>query len=291
MAELSLKLVIKNANTSNIADLENLQQIVITNQNIVKIDNLEMFYTIKHLNLSRNRIRVIENIDFLINLDFFDISHNAITSESLLASLNRRCIPPCLKAVNLSGNPCSTDEDVLVALQDRFPNLQIIIGEEIYDGDDINGRENTVPNNNREEEDNDDDVDDLEEHTMPTDAVLNAESVLKQIVDRKCSLQNYSSYDTSKIVAELSGESECFRDRRRLRSQFVTTDGSYSEVVGREAGDDGMRSAFGKYSVAREGLNKMLVAVREDGVRSGEYMVRLKATSEHFRSQMFEKSK
>ena len=111
----------------NAENLDSLAVIELNGQNITGIDNLELASHIKALHLNHNSIKIIENLEFMVNLEHLDLSFNEIDSDGLLQSF--QALPPSLGSINLSGNPCADDDSVLSALQDRFPNLGIIVGE------------------------------------------------------------------------------------------------------------------------------------------------------------------
>ena len=196
--------------------LDALQVIHLDHQGIEKIDNLEVFWDIRELYLSRNVIECIENIEFLDKLQHLDLSSNRITAEALQDAFDR--FPRNLSTINLSGNPCANDEAVLVALSERFPELNIIIGlyaegEEEDEADAVINRQlnqGILPpteNDDEDEKEDDDDDDDEEEDVNVTP--LNADEVLKSLVERKCRLQNVTTViDVTDAVNELNAEYE-----------------------------------------------------------------------------------
>jgi hypothetical protein len=133
MASISITLIRNTHIDFSIDDIESLTIIKLDNKGLNNIDNLEVFSHILELHLSDNIIDKIENIDFLQHLELLDLSNNLITSENLLSSID--LLPLNLKTLNLSGNPCANDEDVLMTLQDSYPNLSIIVG--LYTGGEI----------------------------------------------------------------------------------------------------------------------------------------------------------
>lgn len=205
---ITVKLIRSAHNNISAEELESLSIINLNNQGINRIDNLELFYQIKELHLSRNFISIVENIEFLSNLEYLDISYNNITSYELLRCIHSLEIPKSLKIINLTGNSCANDDSMMIKLQDYSQNLNIIIGleEENDDGDDIN-RENC--SNNQDSEDSEDsEYDDVEldnqlfdkEHEILYSGVVNADNVLKAIVERKCRQQNLHVFDIDSAV-------------------------------------------------------------------------------------------
>ena len=221
MPEISISLVRKCHSEVDVNDLHLLDVLRLSNQGITFIDNLEVFSNVKVLFLNGNSIRIIENLEYLTVLDHLDISNNNIDAESLTKSLAN--IPRNLNSINLTNNPCCSDEVCLQQLQDRFPELGIIIGVENNPGesqsinaDILNQRANLLNivsdtaaildrtnqdsksrDESDDERDDDDDDDDDEEDTPVQDdftlgssEVIDADSLLKTLVERKCRLQN-----------------------------------------------------------------------------------------------------
>lgn len=187
MVEISFALIRQNNPNANFDKIEEIESIRIGNSNIESIDNLELFSHVKELFLPHNRISIIKNLFFFNNLSFLDLSFNLISSESLLQSLDQ--LPKVLSTINLTGNPCSTDVDALSKLQDTFPSLGIII--------------DTV--DNAEEASIDDRIaNPLGAELLPTETLsrpLNADIVLKSIVERKCKLQSMAAFNLDSTVS------------------------------------------------------------------------------------------
>lgn len=202
MTSISITLIRGTHSEFNIDDPEAIQIIKLNKQEIACIDNLEVFSHIRELHLADNLIERIENINFLQNLTFLDLSNNRINSESLLLSIGS--IPRNLKDLNLSGNQCAEDESALNALQDGYPDLNIIVGVyvggEIIESFDGLGFENSrIENPTDSDEDNDSSDDEGEEGDMP----LNADEVLKSLVERKCRLQSMETFSVERTTEVL----------------------------------------------------------------------------------------
>jgi hypothetical protein len=198
MTEISLRLIRQTHENFSPDDIEALKEINLSNQGIQRIDNLELFTHISVLNLSGNSISQIENIDLLNNLDFLDVSGNQINSESLVSSID--LIPRSLRNINLSGNPCAADDLSLCLLQDRYPDLNIIVG--VYeDGEDQEGEPDV--DDYGDDEDEGGGEEDEEQHE---EGPLNAEEVLRALVDRKCRLQTVETFNMGKVVDALNEE-------------------------------------------------------------------------------------
>lgn len=186
MTEITFALIRRCHGNIGADDLEEITTISLIEQRIEVIDNLELFSQIECLNLSKNFITRLQNISLLLQLKHLDVSFNRIDSNSVIASIKE--IPKSLESINLSGNPCCDDDECLLLLQDEFPNLAIIIGEEA----DSTGS---------------DPVKDFIESTEETKVVydgspLNSEEVLKLIVERKCRLQKEEIlFDLETIVS------------------------------------------------------------------------------------------
>jgi hypothetical protein len=127
------------------------------------------------MNLSCNYIEIIENLELFQNLQFLDISCNKLTPASLLPSA--KALPKTLKAINLAGNPCIEDQEVLGQFQDLFQDLDIIV-----DMEEGNESERQQPSLQAPTESS-------KAKTKSTNQKLNAEEILQEIVDRKCRLQ------------------------------------------------------------------------------------------------------
>lgn len=176
----------KNADL-NFDNLDEITSIYLDNCNLASLNNLELFSHIQHLHLHHNKISFIENIFYFKNLQYLDLSYNSISAEGLLQSLSN--FPKGLTSINLTGNPCAGDESALSILQDTYPEMGIIIDTV----DDI-----TTTNNNNDAVSEtkilfeSDEID----HSRP----LNADNVLKAIVDRKCKLQNLGTYNIDATI-------------------------------------------------------------------------------------------
>lgn len=173
------------------ADLDILN---LNHLDIEEIDNLEVFEQIRELHLQGNAIRVVENLEFLGQLELLDLSYNNIDSAGLRGCLQRCQLPSSLRTLNLSGNTCADDEALLLELQEIMPDLGIIIGLE--DEEEGEGGKGEV----EDPADQQDDLDDEEKINDGEDEVafsslslsagpLDADEILKSIVERKCRVQ------------------------------------------------------------------------------------------------------
>lgn len=219
--EISVALVAKVHNLSAVEDIASINVLRLERLGITRIDNLEVFSQIQELHLAQNAIQRLENLDFLSNLRFLDVSFNEISSESLRATFNN--LPPNLESINLTGNPCVNDEELLALIQDALPALGIIIGEyndeeiaSLRQGDAVKSSAKLSIHREGEDEDGgeEDEVsagkvaagalvqdsraprtdgegeDEGNTDPSPSRGVLDADTVLRSIVERKCKLQN-----------------------------------------------------------------------------------------------------
>jgi hypothetical protein len=217
MKEITVSLIREGHPTKSVEDLEKLRCINLNDKQIEIIDNLEVFFDIEELHLSRNRITKIENLNFLNNLKFLDISYNNINCENLIASIEDESIPKSLKEINISGNPCANDESVLMILQDYIPELLIIVGIEEEDTQNNSNTNNNVKTtSDSDDNESDDDINEIdteadktiydsmlgkfEDYEINSDTSLNPDELLKRIVDRKCKLQNIELYNLDSAI-------------------------------------------------------------------------------------------
>jgi hypothetical protein len=224
MTSISITLIRRTHDDFSIDNVESLSVIRLDNQGINCIDNLEIFSHIRELYLSNNEIEKIENIDFLNNLEFLDLSNNRITSQNLITSI--ALLPQTL---NIANNPCSSDESALIILQDKYSNLNIIVG--VYTGGEIientDNLELNKSNLSREEDSSLVESNDGKFHEFPMsltysitsifiylylifsvednegdddDHPLNADEVLKALVERKCRLQSIETFNSKDTI-------------------------------------------------------------------------------------------
>jgi hypothetical protein len=201
MTEITFKLIRKANPEINFELIDEVSNISLSRCGVETIDNLELFGHIKELSLDHNNISKIENLFFFEQLDFLDLSFNKITGASLVESLKE--IPRSLSAINLSGNPCVKDDDALIKLQDLFPSLGIII-DELEEGQDAfeeaHGEGNEEEEENEEEEPTEEYTDINSSSSTVRLKPLNADDVLKEIVERKSKLQSYMPFNLSATV-------------------------------------------------------------------------------------------
>ena len=226
--EISLGLVrrthLRNGMQLSADELASLDIIQLNSMNIATIDNLEVFDQIRELHLSRNVISRIENLIYLNKLEYLDLSHNRIDDEGLVCCIGS--LPSSLLTLNLDGNPCCRNAALLEQLNDSLPNLGIIVGVEEEQTEESKG-------NGDDDDDDDEDDDDEAEEEGPDEydnilsdpnLVLNAETILKQIVERKMKFENLgkSNIDFKHTTKELDDECERALNNVRRRRDMNT---------------------------------------------------------------------
>lgn len=170
-------------------DFAKVEVVSLTDQNIIEIDNLDLFDNITELDLQHNKITKIENLGHLMKLHHLDLSGNAIDAGGL--SVER--LPPNLKTINLSGNPCVSCAEAMKKFEKNYPNVRVscdATDDCIHHTDTQGPNPATVSSSDGE-------------------AYLDSESVLRAVVDRKCRLQALAPVDISSTLQNLEkvGES------------------------------------------------------------------------------------
>lgn len=197
MTSISFSLICrKNPSITDADDIESIDRLELDNSNIHEIDNLELFSHIKELNLQRNKIKSISNVKFLSELQLLDLSFNEITSESLLSSM--KFLPKGLATIVLTGNPCSSDEEALSQLQDYFPDLGIAI-EEVSNADEAVS-EAELAGSEAEQDVDAEETPAEDQEAVSMKGPVNADEILKYIVDRKCKLQSIQNFNLDSVV-------------------------------------------------------------------------------------------
>jgi hypothetical protein len=168
----------KNPQIAVSEDIEDVNTLELSSCGIGRIENLDLFTHVRVINLAHNSIISVENLEHFSLLEHLDLSYNKIDGAGLLVSV--RGIPKGLQSLNITANPCTSDVEALEAFQSHFISLGIIIDVETVDG-----HEENALNGNKLDE-----LGDLTNHTTGSRAALNNEEVLKEIVERKCKLQN-----------------------------------------------------------------------------------------------------
>jgi hypothetical protein len=261
MTEISVSLVRKAHGNLDADSLMKLDIIQLNNYGIEEIDNLEVFEHIKELHLSGNRIKILENLNYLTNLEFLDVSNNNIDENGLKKVIGN--LPSSLQTIVIGGNPCCLNDNILCDLNDYMPNLGIVIGlekqqqqiapaavkpsvlEEYNEVENVESKSSLQSVFNKhitdtskmlqvaaaemrsktrqnamvhlmvgEEKDsdsiNDNDIYAAKNHSDKGDdliGTLDADEILKSIVERKCNLQNLrTSFNITDTVTSLNKE-------------------------------------------------------------------------------------
>ena len=195
MSSISVTLIRSTHSDFCIDDIESLQVIRLNNKGIDLIDNLEVFSNIEELHLAGNKIKRIENIDFLSRLHLLDLSNNLITGESLNSSIG--LLPQNIRTLILIGNPCTENKFVLNAVQQSYVSLKIVVDDAFAISD--HQTELKIDNLKIDGIMNEDDKrggDKEDVGGFP----LNADEVLQSLVERKCRLQSLETLDITKTV-------------------------------------------------------------------------------------------
>lgn len=198
MPEISFGLIRRLNPDIDVDNIESVEIIKLESSGITEIDDLELFSgNLKELYLSGNKIALIENLLFFDKLKHLDLSCNRITSDGLRKSIHS--FPKKLESVNLSGNPCAEDDEVLGDLQDAHPELGIVI--EIVDAneeDDFNHEEmarDPIVSGAAAAASSDEEGDPHRSRS-PVDA----DEIIKYIVDRKCKAQTFATFNLASTI-------------------------------------------------------------------------------------------
>lgn len=195
MTEITLRLIRSCNPQLDIDNLEECSILTLNDCNIETIENLELFSHLTELKLCGNSITAVENLTLFSKLQYLDVSRNKITSQGLLRSVYG--IPPKLNTINLSGNPCVSDEDALTAFQEKFPNLFIVIEDIVESAVDESEQADVGVEDGGDDEEPVDVSDAIAE--IPAD--MASDAVLSYIVNRKCKLQAIGSFNLDSTVA------------------------------------------------------------------------------------------
>jgi hypothetical protein len=155
-----------------------------------------------------------------------DLSFNPINSSGLLESMKH--LPSGLATLNLSGCPCAQDEATLQALQDAFPDLGIAIEEDNYlDHDNEDDKTQPVAYDHTQTDDNDNNSDndyiEIENSNISnSNEPVDADEILRYIVQRKCRLQaEPGPINLTTVLSDLKREEEAAVNQRSRSSVFA----------------------------------------------------------------------
>ncbi|KAL0233577.1 hypothetical protein PCE1_002091 [Barthelona sp. PCE] len=120
-----LELSFKNILTiQNLRPFTSLKKLQLDNNSITKIENLETLTQLEWLDLSFNKIKRIEGLDSLVKLKTLSFFNNEISHIEGLENLHD------LEVLNLGKNKLTTSELSSFLQFRQFPNLRIIITKE-----------------------------------------------------------------------------------------------------------------------------------------------------------------
>ncbi|KAL1129215.1 hypothetical protein AAG570_013744 [Ranatra chinensis] len=104
----------------NLDSLINLKILNLSFNKITKMENLHNLVNLVQLGLSRNSITVIEGLDELKQLEIFSAAQNQIEGDDCIMYLRKFRKIHCL---NLTGNPCTLEEDFRLRIVTFVPQL------------------------------------------------------------------------------------------------------------------------------------------------------------------------
>lgn len=274
MVEISLRLIRNQYPDLNADNLHELKVLDLSNLNITSIDSLEIVSHATELYLQCNKIEIIENIDFMDDLKILDLSFNNITSENLILSL--KYIPKYLHSLNLSGNPCANDESALLQLQDFMPSLGIIIGLESGD---------IFTNDENEEVVSENDTPDSNSNTSSIPyRPLDADVVLKEIVERKCRPNEFSpdKFNLQSTIEVLNSELQ-----DSLSSISKDTKKWAHNKIAEQKEDSDSKDEVGSNSQTKINELMTLNQINRDNYSSSDFVTRLRTVSLNSRNKLF----
>ena len=173
------------------SDFAKVESVSFIEQGIKEIDNLDLFDNITVLNLQKNKIQRIENISHLTKLHYLDLSDNDIDEEGLR---NER-LPPNLKTLKLTGNPCVANSQTILTLKNDYPNVQFVLDSEEDSYPPVAGTDVSLVVNPA--------TPSLSSTSVNSEEYLDSESVLRAVVDRKCKLQSLAPVDIASTLHNL----------------------------------------------------------------------------------------
>jgi hypothetical protein len=253
-----------------------LQEIIVEKLGIEVLDGLEIFDDLISIRLAHNNIQVVENVDLLFRLEVLDLSHNCIES------IDWHSFPSSLRVLKLVGNPCAKDIVAMNTLIEQLPNVEIITGDTSSDTDpfavdgtdaggvvegekglglgfgDVNGPQY------------DDDAPPSTFSIYTNYTPLDADMLLKDIVDRKIRLQNEkldvdNMLDINQATSQLEEElSNTISSPHKRKSKIIERGGDGPSVS--------FASRIGKLKV--ETLSQKLQSSKD----GDDFIARMRAT-------------
>lgn len=173
----------------DVQTLLSLSEVNLSHRNIPRIDSLELFSNLQRLDLSHNSIVIIENIRFLSSLVHLDVSYN------LIKEISPSELPKSLQSLQVTGNPLVNDlldiEGVLI-LNSSLPISVPDIADPLQD--------------------------DVCEEDSGSSSPLDADELLRQIVQRKSRIESLSS--SGNVLSKLLNELE---ESASMGENFITS--------------------------------------------------------------------
>lgn len=277
MTCISIALIRQAYSNASADELASIEVLNLAGMNITIIDNLEVFNDIKELHLSNNNISCIESINFMYKLDYLDLSYNNIDAHDIVRCVKYKEIPSTLKTINLTGNPCANNDEILGLLQECYSELDIIIG--IEDDDDNYEPEIDEDNNDINITNND------EIFQLQPGEVLDSDAVLKSLVERKCQLDKLKDFNIDGAIQQLN--SEC-------TSAIVTrADNSHGKIMKSVFIKDKIRNRTDNYfeeiSDAKNNIGILLEKSKSEKTEMSSFMSSLREKSLLLRQETFSK--
>lgn len=168
-------------------------------QNIVEIDNLELFHNVKYLHLQYNSIEKIQNLEFLIQLEFLTLEGNKITyiqgirtlrnlvylnlAKNHIILLNTNEIPKEVSILKLNENPCSSEPDYRSVVISELPELEELDGDFIRPEERMRIFGIRIPDNFEAPVDNQH-FDESEEYSISIEKLASKEKPNKREIER-----------------------------------------------------------------------------------------------------------
>jgi hypothetical protein len=215
----------------------------------------------------------------MYNLQYLDLSYNNIESNDIIKCIKDRELPSCLKTINLSGNPCAGDDHVLGLLQECYDELNIIIG---IDDDSSNNFEPEIDEDTNDNLDNNDD----KKFELYAGEVLDADTVLKSLVERKCQLDKLKDFNIDNAIQELNTECNHAID---IRANNVNSKMTKNVHV-----KDEIQSKTDFYfdfiSNAKDRVSEMLEKSKSEKKEVNSFMSKLREKSLLLREETFSKN-
>lgn len=277
MTSISIALIRQAYSNASADELASIEVLNLAGMNITIIDNLEVFNDIKELHLTNNNISCIESINFMYKLDYLDLSYNNIDAHDIVRCVRNKEIPSTLKTINLTGNPCANNDEILGLLQESYSELDIIIGIET---DDDNYEPEIDEDNNDINITNNDEI-----FQLQPGEVLDSDAVLKSLVERKCQLDKLKDFNIDGAIQQLN--SEC------TSAIGTRADNSHGKIMKSVFIKDKIRNRTDNYfeeiSDAKNSVEILLEKSKSEKIEMNSFMSSLREKSLLLRQETFSK--